>query len=65
MILFYVLIATRLDLMMGGHFIRNALIIGFILNETISITENAGLMGIPLPGAIKNAIDLLKKKEGE
>jgi toxin secretion/phage lysis holin len=62
MILFYVLVATRLDITLGSDFIRNAVIIGFIINETISITENAGLMGLPLPGAIKNGIDLLKKK---
>jgi toxin secretion/phage lysis holin len=62
MIFFYVLIATRLDIMIGGSFIRDAVIIGFIVNETISITENAGLMGIPLPAAITNAIELLKKK---
>ncbi|MDF2906850.1 MAG: toxin secretion/phage lysis holin [Herbinix sp.] len=65
MIFFYVLIATRLDMMLGGEFIRNAVIIGFIVNETISITENAGLMGLPLPKSISGAIDLLKKKEGD
>lgn len=65
MVLFYVLIATRLDITIGSSFIRDAVIIGFIVNETISITENAGLMGIPLPSPIKNGIDLLKKKEGE
>lgn len=65
MILFYVLIATRLDLAIGGEFIRNAVVIGFIVNEVISITENAGLMGVPLPGAITNAIDILKKKEAK
>lgn len=64
MILFYVLVATRLDLMIGGTFIRDAVIIGFIVNETISFTENAGLMGLPLPKAITGAIELLKKKEG-
>lgn len=65
MILFYVLIATRLDMAIGGEFIRNAVVIGFIVNEVISITENAGLMGVPLPGAITNAIDILKKKEAK
>ena len=35
---------------------------GLILNELISIVENAGLMGIPLPAAITNAIELLKNK---
>ena len=38
------------------------LVIGFIANELISIVENAGLMGIPLPAVIANAIDILTQK---
>lgn len=62
--LLFVLIAARLDLVMGTTMIRDGVIIGFLLNELISIVENAGLMGIPLPAAMTNAIELLKKKEG-
>lgn len=32
---------------------------------TISIVENAGLMGIPLPSVITKAIDVLTKKGDE
>lgn len=60
----FVLIAARLDMVMGTTMIRDGVIIGFLLNELISIVENAGLMGLPLPTAITNAIELLKKKEG-
>ena len=60
-----VLIACRLDLIMGTSFVRDAVIIAYIVNETISIVENAGLMGIPTPSVITKAIDVLKKKEGE
>ena len=31
-------------------------------NELISIVENAGLMGLPIPAVVTNAIDVLKKK---
>jgi hypothetical protein len=31
----------------------------------ISITENAGRLGVPMPVAIKNAIKSLKEKVGE
>lgn len=62
MTLLIVLVAARLDLIMGSDFIKNAVIIGFIVNETISIIENAGLMGLPIPAVIKNAIDVLQKK---
>ncbi len=60
--LLVVLVAYRLDLVMGSSFIRNAVIIAFIANETISIIENAGLMGIPIPAVIMRAIEVLKNK---
>lgn len=56
------LVATRLDLVTGTNFIRDAVVIAFIANETISIVENAGLMGINIPPAITSAIEVLKKK---
>ena len=52
MTLLFVLVAYRLDLAIGVDYIRDAVIIGFIANELISIVENAGLMGIPLPAVI-------------
>lgn len=62
MTLLFVLVAYRLDLAIGVDYIRDAVIIGFIANELISIVENAGLMGIPLPAVIANAIDILTQK---
>lgn len=46
--LLIVLVACRLDLVIGSNFIRDAVVIAFIANETISIIENAGLMGVPM-----------------
>ena len=68
MVLVYVLVAYRLDVVIGKSYIRNAVIIAFIVNELISLTENLGLMGVPLPPVITKAIDILQKKsekEGE
>ena len=62
MTLLFVLVAYRLDLVIGTNYIRDAVIIAFIANETISLVENAGLMGIPLPAVIIKAIDVLQKK---
>lgn len=62
MTLLFVLVAYRLDLAIGVDYIRDAVIIGFIANELISIVENAGLMGIPLPAVITGAIDILTRK---
>ena len=63
MVLLIVLVAYRLDLILGVNYIRDTVMIGFIANETISITENAGLMGVPLPRVIQRAIDILNDKE--
>jgi toxin secretion/phage lysis holin len=62
MTLLFVLIAYRLDLAIGTSYIRDAVIIGFMANELISIVENAGLMGLPLPAIINKAIDVLQNK---
>ena len=62
MTLLIVLVAARLDIILGTGFIRDAVIIGYIANETISIIENAGLMGVPIPEAIKKAIEVLQQK---
>lgn len=60
--LLVVLVACRLDLVMGSNFIRDTVVIAFIANETLSIIENAGLMGLPIPAVITKAIEVLKKK---
>jgi len=59
--LLIVLVGYELDLVIGTNFIRNGVIIAFISNELVSIMENAGLMGIPLPPVIHKAIDILTK----
>ena len=60
--LLIVLVACQLDAVIGGSFVRDAAIIGFSANEAISIVENAGLMGLPIPAAITKAIDILKQR---
>lgn len=62
MTLLFVLVAYRLDLVIGSDYIRDAVVIAFIANETISIVENAGLMGVPLPEVITKAVDILTKR---
>lgn len=60
MSLLFVLVGYRLDVVLGTGYIRDALVVGFLSNELISITENAGLMGIPLPSVVQKAIELLR-----
>ena len=59
--LLIVLIASRIDLTLGTTYFRDGTCIAFIANELLSITENAGLMGIPLPEIISKAIEALKE----
>lgn len=62
-ILLVVLISNRLDTVMGTDgFVRTAVIFYFIGNEGISIIENLGIMGIPLPNWIKENFQNLKDK---
>lgn len=62
MTLMFVLIGTRIDKAIGTTYVRDAVCIAFITNELISIVENAGLMGLPIPEVIIKAIDVLKKR---
>ena len=64
-VLLLVLIACRLDMMFDTSFVKDCVIIAFIVNETISITENIGLMGVPIPKVIEKAITLLNEKGEE
>lgn len=60
--LLVILVAHRLDVVTGSTFIRDCAVIAFIVNETLSIVENAGLMGIPIPRVITKAIEILNQR---
>ena len=59
-ILLIVVVACRVDLLLETNIIRDATCIGFCVNELVSITENTGLMGIPLPRKLVEAIEVLR-----
>lgn len=63
-ILVIVLIGCRLDILIGTNYLRDACIIAFCVSEALSILENAGMMGVPIPKSIVTAIEVLKK-DGE
>lgn len=63
--LMLVLVGYQLDYVLGADFVRYAVIIAFIANETLSIIENAGIMGVPLPTVLKQAVEILKKQESD
>lgn len=63
--LLILLVATQLDKITGTEIIRDAVVIAYIVNEAISIVENAGLMGVPIPDIVKRTLEMLKKKEDD
>lgn len=60
MTLLMILIANKLDLAVGTNFIKTAVVITYTINEALSIIENASLMGVPIPNAIKKGIEILE-----
>lgn len=68
-ILLLVLVVTRLEHTLGDTvFCRNTVIVFFVVNETLSVLENMGLMGVKYPAWLKTALEVLNKnndKKGE
>lgn len=60
-------LATLLDKVIpaANSAIRAAVMLFYIANEGLSIIENAGELGLPLPNALKKALAALKKQSGE
>ena len=62
LMLLFVLVAVRLDALLGADYVRDAVCIGFCSNEVLSIVENLGLAGVPMPQIITAALEQLQKK---
>jgi toxin secretion/phage lysis holin len=66
MIFFMVGVAHWVDILLNtGEAFKTATILFYFINELISITENAGRMGIPVPDKLQQAIDILKSKSNQ
>lgn len=62
LIIVIVMVGHRFDLLLGTDMFMVGFIYFYLANELISITENCGLLGLPLPGAIRKLIEVLKDK---
>ena len=60
--LLIVAMAHKIDELMGINYVRDAAVIGFCANEVLSIVENAGLLGVPIPTALRQALEVLRDK---
>ena len=66
MIFVIVAVANLVDRAIGdAHIIRDTAICFYLANELLSITENAGEMGVPIPEKLLNAVEVLKGKSRE
>ena len=55
-------ICYALDQVIGQEILRSLAIFFYIANEGLSITENLGLCGVPVPVPLLDALEQLKKK---
>ena len=62
LMLLFVLVAVQIDKVLGADYVRDAVCIGFCANEILSIIENLGLAGIPMPESVIKALEQLQKK---
>ena len=65
LMLLFVVVAVQMDRLLGADYIRDAVCIGFCTNEIISIIENLGLAGIPMPAIVTKALEQLQKKQDQ
>lgn len=60
-----VTVAHKIDVALGnGHMFRDGVIYFYIVNELLSITENGGRMGLPIPPILRKAIEVIQSKGG-
>lgn len=50
--------------LLDGNALETVTVIFYCANESISIVENAGKMGIPLPEKLRSVLEKLKDKNG-
>ena len=62
-----ILVAAQLDLVItaGTSTFKTMAVFYYISCEGLSIIENVGLLGVPLPPFLKNALEVLKTKNSE
>lgn len=61
LMLLFVLVAVQIDVLAEADYVRNGVCIGFGINEILSIMENLGLAGVPMPEIVKKALEQLQK----
>lgn len=62
--LLIVALANIIDInVIGGHTLRTVTVVFYLCNECISLIENAGRIGVPVPAKLLQVLEQLKEKE--
>lgn len=62
-IFLFVAVAHFIDMAIGkGSMVQDAVIFFYIGNELVSLIENAGRMGLPVPNVLLKAVEIFKGK---
>lgn len=62
LMLLVIMLAHRMDVLMNTDLMMTGAIYFYLANEFISITENYGRLGLPLPVFLKQMIQVLRSK---
>ena len=60
LILFMIALANKIDILLDNVGIRYIAVSFYLINEGISIIENASIIGLPIPKKIKDTLEKLK-----
>ena len=63
LMLLFVVAAVQVDRILGADYVRDAVCIGCCTNEVLSIVENLGLAGVPMPQAVVKALEQLQNSK--
>ncbi|TFE31548.1 phage holin family protein [Cohnella luojiensis] len=65
LVLLVMIIAHRLDVLLGTEVVMGSAVFFYIANELLSVIENYGRLGLPLPDRLKRIVQVLRDRAGE
>lgn len=65
MVIVAVFVAHRIDIEIGANYLRDGVCTAFLVNEALSIIENLGMMGLPIPEVLTQGISVLKNRDSK
>lgn len=58
-----VVVAHFIDVALGNlHYFQDAVIFFYLANELLSVIENVGRMGVPMPDVLRNAVKIFESR---